>query len=162
MSDLLARTEKFFFQAMQGNSWPNGNDGTSIPGWIGWNCIAFAHSDFPGFLLTDEWGIGENGKPAGVTSITCYGRLVWVMWYGEDSYDKQAIPFLRKVLMIAYDAGQFYGGRGPKKCTRDGFDYCNDFKGDFTTFEGFEYVIDRRGSRPVHLGGHAYGGRFLG
>lgn len=160
----LDEVRRFFFEAIS-KGWASGNNGAPIrpenvhEGWreIGYN----DHAAFPGYSLIDQWGKDVvSGKPAGSTFIHYHGVPVWAMWYGKESYEKKALPFLQKALLFNYDRRLFVGGRGPRLFDIGaGLKYVNKPKGTFAQFEGEEYIEDL--STGVRLGSHKYWGRSL-
>lgn len=100
---------------------------------------------------------------AGQTIISHDGRPVWVMSY-QGCYERKVIPFLKKALLLSYEARLWNGGRGPDTFRDGDLQYTNQVSrgyDDFTDFRGSEEV--RRMGRPGgdSVGLHDYMGMVI-
>ncbi|MEX2008131.1 MAG: DUF5680 domain-containing protein [Candidatus Spechtbacterales bacterium] len=150
----IEEIQNYFFLAMA-KGWAAGRGGGGILGFPGYE--AYVHGD-DRFRLIDRWCVGEDGRSAGDTTIWYDGTPVWVMHYGG-WYDKKALPFLKKVLLLAYEERSFTGCRGPGRLDLGDYSYQNAWEGSgFTSFKG-EEKIERPGL--AQCGRHTYRGMAL-
>lgn len=153
----LEEVRAFFFRGMLNGYVSGSRTITRIPEMPGYKLAPFRHGDF---YLLDMWSKTEDSdRSSGMTNIWYRDKLVWEMQYGGH-YPEEAIPFLKEVLRQAYESGNFYGGRGPRRHEdKSGiFLYTNEpWKfwrfGDFARFKGHE-EIHRRGPDGYELIGH--------
>jgi hypothetical protein len=159
----LKELEKFFCEAMA-HGWAAGNNGETkglmlsqvVPGW---HEVQY-FPEMNGFSLTDRWGTDPgSGKPSGQTIIYHRTIPIWAMWYGGDSYPKQALPLLKSALLENYSKGIFTGGRGPGFFGDSLYSYINEAEGDFARFSGRERIGDE--DMQVQIGSHFYWGGSL-
>lgn len=110
------------------------------------------------FLVIDLWFKSKlNNKSFGITIIWYKLNPVWFMVYAGE-YEKEAIPFLKKVLAQTYTSKKFYGGRGVPSCHDSGIHYSNNLtKNDFKDFSGKETVYKNQKIQ----GWHKYWGMSL-
>ena len=94
----------------------------------------------------------------GTTIILYCGNPVWAMNYGG-WYDEEAILLVKKVLLDAYSACKFFGGRGQSTKSYD-LEYVNKaFPDCFKSFSSQEYVWNFKNGKE--LGFHNYHGGLL-
>lgn len=75
-------------------------------------------------------------------------------------YEERAIKFLKAALRKAYEARQFFGGRGPLVFSEGSLVYVNQLRlNDFSKFEGREEVFNL--GTGSSLGWHEYWGMTL-
>ena len=166
----LAETKEFFFRGARAG-WAGGNNGSPLqvkdgsPGMENWKEAIYRDLlGFAGFRFVDQWGTDpDSGRPSGSMTITHWNKLVWGMWVGGNTYDKEVFPFLREVLFETYLKGEFCGGRGPAEYRKGNLLYTNAFEGDFSRFRGKECIeyVDDNGEKKL-AGSHEYwGGSFV-
>ena len=152
-------TMAFFFEAM-------------LKGWAG-EGVKTKPCDLPGykvfrhesadkrFVLVDSYcvsGKSHNPRSAGTTTIWWDNTPVWWMSYGG-CYEKEAIPFLKQALLIAYGMNEFVGGRVQISHSDGSVIYINRPElDDFSLFRGREEVLDNCGRS---FGEHEYWGMSL-
>jgi len=153
--------QAFFFEAML-HGWVSKNPTDKIK--ISENETVFTFSDGKLFLWDRYWTSPGTDFSAGVTlirstatKIPSEGIPVWIMQY-QGAYDREAIPFLKKVLLTAYQNRLFFGGRGSPFVKSGRLMYKNDATGDFGRFSGNEEIITENG---VRFGWHDYMGMSL-
>ena len=110
------------------------------------------------FLVIDLWFTSkQNNKSFGITIIWHKLSPVWFMVYAGE-YEKEAIPFLKKILAQTYTSKKFYGGRGVPSCHDSGMHYSNNLPVNvFKDFSGKETVYKNQ----ERLGWHKYWGMSL-
>jgi len=110
------------------------------------------------FLVIDMWFTSKlNNKSFGITIIWYKQSPVWFMAYAGE-YEKEVIPFLKKVLALTYKNKSFHGGRGVPSYHSDGMHYGNNQdRSGFEDFSGKETVYKDRKVR----GWHKYWGMCL-
>jgi hypothetical protein len=152
----LVEVQEFFFKAMV-QGWAVGGQKIKIADMPGYKAIPFRDGDF---YLLDCYCVTPNSpKSAGATTIWFRDMPVWVMNYGG-LYDKEAIPFLKRALLKAYEARHFFGGRGPFVFAEGSLIYFNQPRVNmFDKFEGREEVFDFKAG--FSLGWHEYWGMNL-
>lgn len=152
----LREVEQFFFKAMV-EGYAAGGQKIKIADMPNYKAIPFRDGDF---YLLDRYCVTPHGpKSAGTTTIWFQDAPVWLMNYGG-YYEERAIKFLKTALRKAYEARQFFGGRGPLVFSEGSLVYVNQPRfNDFLKFEGREEVfdLDTRSS----LGWHEYWGMTL-
>ena len=138
--------------------WPAGNDGNPSEKLLGFQCFsAVSH----GCRLLDYWTITEKDKSEkeesffGFTIIYAGEKPAWTMNY-HGWVRKGASEIVRKALMEAYTAKQFYGGRGVPLLEYKGMRYTNTLfpnvpPGDFTKFMGHEKVVLLTNGEPSYI-----------
>jgi hypothetical protein len=115
--DILEEAERHFFAAML-TGWAADVKGKPVPDMPGYKRIPPYKRD--GFCIVDQYCVGEKCS-AGTTTIwykeSWYeGSPIWFMSYGG-YYNKEHVPFLKKMLLVAYMNDKFIGGRGPESFT---------------------------------------------
>lgn len=156
--------EAFFFNAMR-NGWATPALKRPIPELPGSKSIRFGSGDL---VLLDYYFVAPGSESSyGTTVIWEVERPVWIMHYGG-WYNKEVIPFLKRVLMRNYSQDIFLGGRGPERLEGEGhtLQYLNRVeRNDFEDFQGQEYIIstsDQSGfPAGQKLGEHHYFGGLL-
>lgn len=164
--DLVAQMQDFFFEGAKAG-WAGGHDGVYLHLNEGtpemrknWRKTEFRSDAFPNFYLIDRWGRDPNsGLVSGSMQIIHNHIPVWAMWYGLQTYPKEALPFLREALMASYNSKKFHGGRGPSFYQREGLVYVNNCKGNFLDFHGREYITDPK--KQEVIGEHTFKGMSL-
>jgi len=153
---VLKEAKRYFFLAMLAG-WAGGAKAVPVPNKPGFKQTNYQDGDFH---VLDEYGKGRgSNKSVGTTTIWYFNEPVWVMTYGGH-YRKDEVPFLKNVLVAAYEKGRFYGGRGSYSENRD-LAYINaeHQSSTFSDFKGCEMIITRVGNTP--LGHHWYHGMAL-
>jgi hypothetical protein len=106
----------------------------------------------------------QSNSSSGFTTVWNQGTPVWVMQY-DGTYEEEAIPFLKWVLMQTYKKSKFVGGRGApvtKKENGSIFTYSNYVEApNWRAFRGREEIQCHRGNHSKILGSHRYSGRLL-
>lgn len=149
MKQLLEKVEGGFFEAMRGG-WAAGHPSYEIPGPPGcppWRMLSLTFH-WLGITFTDRWGdiVEDNGsvRPGGSIIAEMHTIPVWGMrCVRGQKYTKEALPFLRKVLMETYRSGEFCGGRGRQNVlSEDGkLLYINNYSGSFEKFTADESIV---------------------
>jgi len=143
----------------------------SLQGWAG-GAKKISISELPGYKVIiweeDDWRfvdmyfkISNSLDSYGTTTGWFRGVPIFFMSYGG-WYDEEVVPFLKQVLKISYEKGEFFGGRGPA-CYIDyeaGLVYENhQNRISAGSFDGWEEVRDLRSGK--RRGYHEYWGRFI-
>jgi hypothetical protein len=152
----IKQIKQFFFKAMVAG-WARNGQKISIPEMPSYKAISFQEGDFR--LLDCYCNSPDSPKSAGTTTIWHKNVPVWVMQFGG-YYEKGAIRFLKRALLVNYETSTFLGGRGPSSFYEGYYAYYNKvMQNDFGRFSGREEII----SRPAGdiLGYHDYWGISL-
>lgn len=152
----VREVQEFFFKAMLGG-YAAGAKKTPLPGVPGFKLIPFREGNL---TLFDSYTVNpESGKSAGTTIIWYKDVPVWMMACGG-FYEKEAVPFLKRALLHAYERKEFVGGRGPLVFKSDTLIYTNSpHLNTFERFGGRESVFDE--VMGDSLGWHGYWGMSL-
>lgn len=159
----LDAVEEFFFKAMI-RGWADNTETQIIPALPGYKAIEFRDGNLR--LLDFYSKTTGSSKSAGTTIIFHKDVPVWIMQY-SGAYEKEAIPFLKSILLDAYKNKQFFGGRGPAIHETETLAYFNIYpENAFFYFKGKEKIIKtiRESNRSVkieNLGTHKYFGMSL-
>lgn len=152
----IKEVERVFFMAMR-DGWVKGAEQTTLLDMPGYRAIPFAYREW--YVLDRYCVNATTGKSAGETTIWRVHVPVWAMHY-SGWYDKGAMPFLRRALLAAYDAGEFHGGRGPFTFEERPLVYVNNqIANDFSYFKGREQILHV--TEEKMLGYHEYSGMSL-
>lgn len=106
------------------------------------------------------WTTKHSQNSFGYLVISYEGQPVWRQEY-SGFYEKDAIPFLKEALRMAYDDHLFLGGRGVLEFVKNDLHYrnCPQSHQDFRNFDGIEGVYNEAGNLK---GFHQYnGGRLV-
>ena len=159
---ILEKAQEIFFKGMiQGYAGSNTLSKKTIPLLPGSKVVPTFEEG--GFTLIDYYFTYPNStKSFGTTLISCTDgilvRPVWIMHYGG-WYSKEAIPFLKEILRVAYSKNFFSGGRGISPSQSSSFLYMNKIeKNEFSDFKGVEEIYNGKGT---FLGSHQYFGGSL-
>ncbi|MDI6734524.1 MAG: DUF5680 domain-containing protein [Patescibacteria group bacterium] len=151
------KVEEVFFDAML-NGWANPDiEKTTLPHFPRSKAIWFRRGNF----MVLDWYLKNGTESMGNTIIWEEGIPTWMMSYGG-SYPKEAIPFLKEALLVAYQKRGFFGGRGPifYFYQNDKYVYINTtMRNNFASFLGAEKIVLKENSAIV--GFHTYWGRLL-
>ncbi len=157
--NILKGAKTAFFRAMLAG-WAGDAKAEPVPGESGFKRTLCQVGDF---FVIDKYGKGRGSNAAvGMTTIWYFDEPVWSMSY-EGHYRKDEIPFLKSLLVEAYENGVFCGGRGRPIAMSDDtlLLYSNDQRtgSTFSRFAGREQIIVC--ANGDQLGQHGYRGGSL-
>lgn len=157
-SKIFKEMENAFFEVMA-KGWVAGSKPVKSVEFPGFDTFSGEHD---GFRVVDCFYYNKIGKGFGQTIIshnTFGGGLpLWQMTY-FGIYSEIAIPFLKEVLLSAYLAKEFLGGRGSVKHEKDSLIYINHpEESSFAKFQGEERISD---ILNLCIGWHEYRGMSL-
>ena len=163
---ILRRAQAVSFKALlagyagKGKKDPRLTTTTSMFGFTKTNTYRYGD-----FTVIDEWTTTDHSDFSfGKTMILFEEIPIWFMTY-SGSYPKKVIPFLKEVLSIQYNSGDFRGGRGPGffKSSNGDLVYRNNAyangNSNFSRFSGREEIINTESKEVV--GFHEYSGRSM-
>ncbi|MFA5961167.1 MAG: DUF5680 domain-containing protein [Parcubacteria group bacterium] len=147
------KAKHFFFKAMI-NGWAGNAEKITLPQMPGYKVISFSEEDL---YLTDCYCVTpDSTSSVGTTTIYYEDNPIWIMQYGG-YYRKEAIGFLKEVLLSSYENRDFIGGRGPYQQKNHDLIYTNNPSTNrFHDFKGEENIHNQ--TYNIKMGYHHYWG----
>ena len=152
-------TKACFFEAMLAG-YASGVEKGAIPEMPGSKAIEWTNDRNGNWRVLDTYIVTPFSAYSGGTTLIWLNDIpVWMMQY-LGHYPKEAIPCLRAALRTAYEAEEFFGGRGPEIFTHKGYTYVNNVRVN-------DFFMDARGEEMIFgpdgsiIGKHSYQSTFL-